>query len=132
MKLVETEQLTHQEREAEFDVSSDAVTDADELHETLAEMADSFDVGGFKCVHEQCGMAHMHDTTKHQLSKSFDISDEDAVDIEFNSVCHCGLNEAARHGDDFGVDEMKAASRAGSAPIPPETSRVMDEKFGRP
>lgn len=120
------EQVSVSDRD--FSVEGSLSVDASGLQDTLHEIADSFDVTGFKCV--KCNLAHSHDTTKHQLSKSFDISDEDAADMEYNSVCHCGLQEAARHGDDVGVDEQAAAHAASSAPIPPNVSREMNEAFG--
>lgn len=113
-----------------FSVESGASVsvEAGSLQDTLHNIADSFDVTGFKCV--KCGLAHMHDTTKHQISKSFDISDDDAATMDYNPVCHCGLQEAGRHGGDMGIDEADAASAADSAPIPPETSLEMNEQFG--
>jgi hypothetical protein len=102
--------------------------DADELHASLEEIADSFDVSGFKCT--KCGLAHTHDTTKHRLSDDYDIDEADVTDMEYNSVCHCGLQEAGRHGSDIGIDEQDAAKNASKAPIPPEASREMNESFG--
>jgi len=110
------------------DVDAGASVDTGNLQERLGDMADDFDVTGFKCV--KCGLAHMHDTTKHRLSDTFDVSDEDAASLDYNSVCHCGVQEAGRHGSDVGIDEGKAASIAGDAPIPPEASREMDAQFG--
>lgn len=122
------ERVSVEDRDVSVDADLGATIDADGLQETLHEIADSFDVTGFKCV--KCGLVHQHDTTKHRLSDSFDIDDSDTSDIEYNSVCHCGLQEAARHGDDFGVDEQDARSTASNAPIPPESSKELDEKFG--
>lgn len=99
------------------------------LHDQLEDIADSFNVDGFKCV--KCNLVHGHDTTKHQLSGSFDIDETDsATELEYNPVCHCGVHEAARHGSDVGIDEDAASSVAGDAPIPPETSREMDSELG--
>lgn len=112
------------------DVDAGVSIETGGLQQSLSEIADEFDVTGFKCV--KCGLAHMHDTTKHRLSDTdgFDVSEEDAASIEYNSVCHCGVQEAGRHGSDIGIDESKAASIAGNAPIPPEASREMDAQFG--
>lgn len=105
--------------------SPEVAIDAGDLHETLDTVADSFDVAGFKCV--KCGLAHMHDTTKHRLSDTFDVSESDAaMQMDYNSVCHCGVQEASRRGSDAGIDEQEAASIAEEAPIPPEISRKMD------
>lgn len=102
--------------------------DANGLHATLEEMADSFDVTGFKCV--KCNLVHKHDTTKHRLTSTFDVNADTVAQMDFSSVCHCGVNEAARRGSMFGIDESEAARHAAKAPIPPETSRQMDEEFG--
>lgn len=116
------------DHEVSVDVDASTSVEASGLQDSLDEMADSFDVTGFKCV--KCGLVHMHDTTKHRLSDTFDIDESDAADLEYNSVCHCGVQEAGRHGNDFGIDESEAASIAESAPIPPESSREMDETLG--
>lgn len=120
---VEHDSLSHS-----VDVDAGASIDTGDLQQSLSEIADDFDVTGFKCV--KCGLAHMHDTTKHRLSDTFDVSDEDAASLDYNSVCHCGVQEAGRHGSDVGIDEGQAASIAGNAPIPPEASREMDAQFG--
>jgi len=124
----QVERVSVEEETFSVDVQPGVSVDASGLQESLGEIADTFDVTGFKCV--KCGLAHMHDTTKHQLSKDFDISDEDAAAMDYNSVCHCGLQEAGRHGSDVGIDESSAARAAGNAPIPPEASREMNEQFG--
>jgi len=124
----QVEQVSVESDTFSVDVVADATVDAGDLHETITDIADTFDVTGFKCV--KCGLAHMHDTTKHQLSKEFDISDDDSAEMEYNPVCHCGLQEAGRHGSDMGIDEGSAARAADSAPIPPEASREMNEQFG--
>lgn len=101
------------------------VNGAAQLHSELEDMADSFDATGFKCVHEDCGLVHGHDSTKHRASddSSMDISEEEAAQMEFNPNCHCGLNELARSG----ADGAPTASRANSmAPIPDSASRSMD------
>jgi hypothetical protein len=124
----QVERVSTEDDQFSVEVSAGVSLEAEGLQDSLADIADSFDVTGFKCV--KCGMVHKHDTTKHQLSKDFDISDSDAVGMEYNSVCHCGLQEAARHGSDLGVDQSKAANIASSAPIPPEVSREMNDTFG--
>lgn len=110
-------------------VSADAVTvDASSLQSTLSDVADSFDVTGFKCV--KCNLVHMHDTMKHRLTDTFDVSEEIAAAMNYNSVCHCGPHEAARRGSEFGVDESSAASIADMAPIPTDIRREMDDEIG--
>ncbi len=102
------------------------VEGAEQLHGALDEMADSFDVGGFKCAHEECGLVHTHDTTKHRSSDDFDMSEEEAASMEANPNCHCGLGEVARRG----VSGAPSPSRANSmAPIPSEMSRHLDSMF---
>lgn len=110
-------------------VSPDGLTvEANGLQEDLTDAADTFDVTGFKCV--KCNLVHMHDTTKHQLTDSFDVSADIASVMNYNSVCHCGPHEAARRGSDFGIDESSARSIAEGAPIPTDISREMDEEIG--
>lgn len=117
----------HESPEISVDVESRRdVKGADTLHGALNEMADDFRASGFKCVHEACGLVHGHDTTKHRSSDSFDMSDEEAADMEFNPNCHCGLNELARSGH----DDAPSPSRANStAPIPDSASRAMDKMY---
>lgn len=125
-------QQTHVERtelqDHAAEVDPTVSVEAAGLQEMLREDADTFDVTGFKCVN--CGLVHSHDTTKHRLSDDFDISEEDAASLDSNSVCHCGVQEAGRHGDELGIDEDRAASVAEQAPIPPESSRELNEAFG--
>lgn len=130
-------QIEKQRQERGEDIGSPSIgggsgdspsVDADGLHASLEEIADSFDVSAFKCT--KCGLAHSHDTTKHRLSDDYDINEADVTDMEYNSVCHCGLQEAGRHGSDVGIDEADAAKKASRAPIPPEASREMNESFG--
>lgn len=132
METIEQQQVELTEpgsHSVSVDVDQSTPVDASGLQDSLNEMADSFDVSGFKCV--KCGLVHMHDTTKHRLSDTFDDFDEsDAADMEYNSVCHCGVQEAGRHGNDLGIDEREAASIAQNAPIPPESSREMDSTLG--
>jgi hypothetical protein len=106
-------------------VSVDGVA---ELHDTLDSMADSLDVSGFKCVN--CGLVHGHDTTKHRATDTFDIDAETAASMDANPNCHCGPQELARRGDDYGVDEQEAAGVASKAPVADEVSREMDEAYG--
>lgn len=102
------------------------VAGADTLHGELGAMADSFRMSGFKCVHQDCGLVHGHDTTKHRGSDSFDMSDEEAAQMEANPNCHCGLNEAARTG----VEDAPSPSRANEmAPIPDSMTRHLDSTF---
>lgn len=131
MQQIEQEQverISEGERSISVDVERGATVDADGLQQSLAEVADTFDVTGFKCV--KCGLTHMHDTMKHRLSDTFDISGEDSSSMDYNPTCHCGLQEAGRVGSEYGIDEGSAADKAGNAPIPPETSREMDEQLG--
>lgn len=94
--------------------------EAESLHDSLGEMADGFDVTGFKCV--KCGLVHMHDTMKHRLSDTFDIGENDAAtQFDYNSVCHCGVQEAAQSGDEHGIDQSRASDIADDAPVPPGT-----------
>lgn len=126
---IQVEQVPKPGHEFSAEAEVSASVEAEGLHNSLSELADQFDVAGFKCV--KCNLAHMHDTTKHRLSDSFDISESDAATlVEYNGTCHCGLQEAARRGDEVGIDQDKAANKAGNAPIPPETTREMDEELG--
>lgn len=100
-----------------------SVSGASTLHSTLDSMADSFDVRGFKCT--ECGLAHMHDTTKHRTSDSFDMSYSEAASMEYNSNCHCGYNEAAHKG----IADVSPEQAARTAPIPDETQREMSTAF---
>lgn len=126
IQRTDLEQIQKDTQSPEIDVSvkrERGVEGGAELQSALDEMADSMDVTGFKCVHEQCGLVHNHDTTKHQGGDSFDMSDEEAAQMEANSVCHCGLNDAARTG----VDGAPSPSRANSkAPIPDSMTRHLD------
>jgi len=100
------------------------VDGAEQLHAELDSMADSMDVTGFKCVHEKCGLVHNHDTTKHRGGDSFDMSEDEAAQMEANSVCHCGLNDAARSG----VEGAPSPSRANEkAPIPDSMTRHLEK-----
>lgn len=121
------EQVETEEVSPSVEIEAGVSVEASGLQDTLAEIADTFDVTGFKCV--KCGLAHQHDTTKHQLSKTFDVSDSEAASMEYNSTCHCGAHEAGR-GSGPDIDTSKAADIASGAPIPPEASREMNEQFG--
>lgn len=102
--------------------------EASSLHAELNDSVEDFRVNGFKCA--QCGLAHMHDTNKHRATDSFDMTDDEAASMDYNPNCHCGVNELARRGSDFGVDERSAAGTASSAPIPDATTQEMNVKFG--
>lgn len=129
MKQIEQQPVERVRENRSPEVDAETTVSVGELHESLRSMADSFDVSDFKCA--KCGLVHTHDTTKHKLSETFDISESDAATLfEYNSVCHCGVQEAARRGSDFGIDEAEASSIARDAPIPPESSRKMDEELG--
>lgn len=128
MEAIEKTQV-EQIEQSEPSISASATVETNGLHESLEAIADGFDVTGFKCV--KCGLVHMHDTTKHRLSDTFDIGEDDAAsNFEYNSVCHCGVQEAARTGSDHGIDEGEASRIAEGAPIPPEHSREMDDELG--
>lgn len=101
--------------------------DASGLHAELDRTADDMSVEGFKCP--TCNLAHMHGTTKHRATDTFDLSDDEAASMEYNSVCHCGVNELARRGGEFGIDVARAASIASNAPIPDATTQEMNAKF---
>lgn len=129
IQKTELEQVQDQHDAPSVSVEAEVeVAGADALHDTLDDAADGFDVAGFKCV--KCGLAHMHDTTKHRSSDSFDMSESDAASQDYNPNCHCGVQELGRRGSDFGVDERSAASTAKSAPIPDEAAREMNAQFG--
>lgn len=127
-KQEQVERVSIEDEGFSVEVDAKATVVADGLQDRLHDVADGFDVTGFKCV--KCSLAHMHDTTKHRLSDSFDVDESVATEAEYNSVCHCGLQEAGRHGSELGIDEGAAAQAATSAPIPPETSRQMNKQFG--
>lgn len=130
IQKTELEQVQEEAEAPEINpgIGGRGIGNADALHASLDEVADGFDVKGFKCV--KCGLAHMHDTTKHRSGDSFDMSDSDAASQDYNPNCHCGVQELGRRGSDFGVDENSAASTARSAPIPDETAREMNSQFG--
>ena len=110
-----------------FDVSAGEV-EADGLFDTLDDIASDYDVAGFKCV--SCGLAHGHDTNKHRASDTFELgATEAATSMDYNPNCHCGVQELARHGSDFGVDEAEASRIANDAPIPDEVAVQMNEKY---
>ena len=128
MKQIEKTELEQVQEEAEapeVSVEADAVSveGSENLHASLDDAADGFDVSGFKCV--KCGLAHMHDTTKHRTSDSADVSDSEAASMDYNPNCHCGYNEAA-HKD---VVDASPQSAASTAPIPDETAREMQAQF---
>lgn len=101
------------------------VSGGEELQASLGSLANSFNVRAFKCV--KCGLAHEHDTVKHRVSDSFDISEEDAAtDMEFNSVCHCGYNEVAARGEQYGIGDGPTPDRAfRQAPVSDSVIRAL-------
>jgi hypothetical protein len=111
----------------DVDVTRRDIGGAEQLQASLDEIADSADVLGFKCVHEKCGLVHNHDTTKHQAGDSFDMSDSEAASMDFNSVCHCSLNEVARRGDVSGAPSPDKANRM--APVPDSVTRALDSMY---
>jgi hypothetical protein len=127
IQQTEIEQIQDETSAPEIQVeAAPDVEGAEQLHGALDEMADSFDVSGFKCAHEDCGLVHTHDSTKHRASDDFDMSESEAASMEANPNCHCGLNELARRG----VSGAPSPSRANSmAPIPNEMSRHLDAMF---
>lgn len=122
IQQTDTEQITEDVQTPSVDVSFERqdIGGAEQLQASLDELADSADVTGFKCAHEECGLVHNHDTTKHQAGDSFDMSDSEAASMEANSVCHCGLGDAARSGID-GAPTPSEANR--KAPIPDSMER---------
>lgn len=100
--------------EVELDVGGGE--DVAELQSEIEMTADGFRVSDFKC--QKCGLAHGHDTDKHRASDSFELSHEEAAEMEFNPNCHCGAHELAKRGEQFGVNSSSAASTARDAPVP--------------
>jgi hypothetical protein len=135
-QIQKTDAQLIQEEAAQPEVSVEGSASEDEgvsveamgLQAALDGIAEGYNVDGFKC--SKCGLAHMHSTNKHRATDSFDMSDDEAASMEFNPNCHCGVQELGRHGSDYGVDEGSAASTAGSAPIPDDAAREMNESFG--
>jgi hypothetical protein len=78
------EQIQKDTQSPDIDVSveRDGIGGSEQLQSELDAMADSMDVTGFKCVHEKCGLVHEHDTTKHRGSDSFDMSEDEAAQME--------------------------------------------------
>lgn len=128
METIQKRKLEEVEQEHDApSISAEAgvsVSGASALHSALDSIADSFNVSGFKCT--ECGLAHMHDTTKHRASDAFDMSDEEAASMDYNANCHCGYNEAAHKG----IADVSPESAARTAPIPDETAREMKQAFG--
>lgn len=135
-QIQKTDAEVIQEEVEQPEVSVEGAASSDEsfsvqaagLQEALDTVASGFSVSGFKCA--KCGLAHMHDTTKHRASDSFSMSEDEASGMEFNPNCHCGVQELGRHGSDYGVSEGDASRTAGSAPIPDDAAREMNEQFG--
>jgi hypothetical protein len=128
VQRTDLEQIQEDAQSPDVDVSVERrdISGASELQSELGAMADSMDVTGFKCVHEKCGLVHGHDTTKHRAGDSFDMSDSEAAEMEANSVCHCGLNDAARSGVEGAPSPSQANSRA---PIPDTMTRHLDQSL---
>lgn len=113
----EVEEIHEESGTTDFDVSvtrKGGITGASELHSELQEAAGSFEVSGFKCSHDECGLVHGHHTTKHRASDSFDMSDDEAAGMEMSPNCHCGLNQLAQEGS----ISMDASEANRKAPIP--------------
>lgn len=102
-----------------FELQSGETDGLEELQDELVGIAESFRVGDFKC--DACGLAHGHDTNKHRISDSFDISPEEAAEMTMNPNCHCGYNESAHRGDVYGIDGPNPQAAARRAPIPEGT-----------
>lgn len=129
LKQTGMEQMQEDVRGPDIDADVGGISvQADALQEELDDVADSFSVDGFKCA--KCELTHMHSTNKHRASDSFDMGEDEAASMEYANFCHCGVNELARHGSDYGVDEGSAESTASMAPIPDETARQLDQQFG--
>lgn len=124
IQRTDVEQVQEESRAPSIQVEARPdVSGAEQLHTELGEMADSFDVNGFKCAHEDCGLVHGHSTTKHRASDDFDMSESEAASMEFNPNCHCALNELAHRG----ASGAPSPSRANSmAPIPDSAARRID------
>lgn len=128
IQKTELEQIEAEHEGPSLSLEEVSIAGASKLQSVIGDIADAFDVSGFKC--HECGLAHMHDTTKHRASDSFDVSDTEAASMDANPNCHCAVQELGRRGSDYGVDESKASSTARSAPIPDEAAREMNEKWG--
>lgn len=115
---VETE-----EQSRSVSIEEVAVTGAEALQSVVGDIADSFDVRGFKCT--ECGLAHGHDTTKHRASDAFDMTEKEAAQMEYGSTCHCGYNEAAHKG----IADVTPQEASRTAPIPDATKREMQSIF---
>jgi len=128
IQKTEIEQIQEQTQTPEVQVEARPDIDGGaELQATLGEIADDFEVGGFKCAHPQCGLVHSHDTNKHRASDDFSMSDDEAASMEANPNCHCGLGELARRDD---VSDAPSPSRAENmAPIPDEMARHLDSSL---
>ena len=129
IQRTDMEQIQEEAQTPSVDVSVERkdIGGAEQLQASLDEIADSADVTGFKCVHEKCGLVHNHDTTKHQAGDSFDMSDSEAASMEFNSTCHCSLNEISRSGDVSGAPSPSEANSM--APVPDSVTRELDSMY---
>lgn len=125
---VEQSEISDDELTSSVTVESGVSVSADGLQAALNESASEASVTDFKCG--TCGLTHGHGTNKHRATDSFDISMSDIDKMDYNPNCHCGVNELARHGSDFGVDESAASRTANSAPIPDDTRQEMNAEYG--
>lgn len=126
LQRTDVEEVTEEHTAPEIQVERRPdVQGAAQLHAEVESVADSMDVRGFKCVHEKCGLVHGHDTTKHRGSDSFDMSEDEAAQMEANPNCHCGLNELAHKG----VANKSPSQANSTAPIPDEMSRHLGSMF---
>ncbi len=129
IQRTDVEQIQEEAQTSSVDVSVERkdIGGAEQLQASLDEIADSADVTGFKCVHEKCGLVHNHDTTKHQIGDSFEMSDSEAASMEFNSTCHCSLNEVSRSDD---VSDAPSPDKANTmAQVPDSVTRELDSMY---
>lgn len=123
----EVTEVIDDESGTSFDVEASQV-ETDTLLNTLDEYASAFDVTGFKCT--SCGLAHSHDTVKHQASQTFAIGAAEAAEsMMYNPTCHCGLHELAHRGNELGVDQSRAERMKSEAPIPDDEAVRMRKRF---
>lgn len=107
----------------ELDSATDSSEGIAELESELEQTAESFSVSGFKCT--QCGLAHGHDTDKHRTSDSFAMNHEQAGQMEFNSVCHCGVHSLAAGNGPDSVSQSEARQTAERAPVPESVQKQL-------
>jgi hypothetical protein len=107
----------------EVEPVEDASENVEELEAELESTAGSFNVSGFKCT--KCGLSHGHDTDKHRASDSFSMNHEQAGNMEFNSVCHCGVHSLAIGNGPDSVNTEAARGTAEEAPVPESVNRQL-------